>query len=179
VYAWLKHVEKSGQSLDIHWRSFAIQMDIPTEYWTQPWQSANSELRSFMAAEAARQQGSESFSRFHAALEQAVHERYLELGDEATLIDAAREAGLDLGKFQADWHDPQLAETAQHSHAQAVERWDVSGTPTLIFPNGRSVHLELNAIPSEADALEIFRAIESLAVTHPYIQQMQQTEHSH
>lgn len=43
VYAWLKRVEKSGQIIDIHWRPFAIHMDIPNEYWTQPWESANSE----------------------------------------------------------------------------------------------------------------------------------------
>ncbi len=67
VYAWLKRVEKSRQSLDIHWRPFAIQMDEPNAYWTQPWESANSELRGFIAAEAAKRQGSESFSRFHDA----------------------------------------------------------------------------------------------------------------
>lgn len=53
-YAWLKRVQKSGQSLDINWLPFAIQMDNPNEYWTQPWESANSELRGFIAAEAAR-----------------------------------------------------------------------------------------------------------------------------
>lgn len=43
VYAWLKHVEKNGQVIDIHWRPFAIHMDIPNEYWTQPWESAKPE----------------------------------------------------------------------------------------------------------------------------------------
>jgi hypothetical protein len=82
VYAWLKQVKQSGQPLDIHWQPFAIQMDDPNTYWEQPWATANSELRGFIAAEAARRQGSESFSRFHDALERAVHEQYLELGGE-------------------------------------------------------------------------------------------------
>ena len=175
VYARLSRVEKSGQSFDIHWRPFAIQMDIPNEYWTQPWESANSELRGFIAAEAARRQGSEAFSRFHAALEQAVHEQCLELGDETTLIGAAKKAGLDVNRFQADWVDPQVAQIAQHSHLQAVERWNISGTPTLVFPNGNSLHIELSEIPLGADALETFQVFETMALRLPYIRQLKRT----
>jgi hypothetical protein len=174
VYAWLKQVEQSGQPLDIHWRSFAIQMDDPNTYWKQPWATANSELRGFIAAEAARRHGSKSFSRFHDALEQAVHEQYLELGDETTLVSAAQQARLNLDRFRADWHDPQLAPAAQDGHAHAAEQWNVTGTPTLLFPNGRSFHLELSEAPLEVDALEMFRMIVSLTVAQPYIKQLRQ-----
>ncbi|MEO5888386.1 MAG: DsbA family protein [Anaerolineales bacterium] len=175
VFAWLKMVQKSGQAPNIRWRPFAIQMDDPNEYWRQPWATANSELRGFIVAEAARRQGREAFLRFHDALEQAVHEQLLELGDESTLIGAAQQAGLDVNRFQADWHDPQLAQAAQRGHVQAVEQEHVSGTPTLVSPNGRSFHLELSEIPPQADALEVFRAIETLTVTHPYISLFRQT----
>jgi hypothetical protein len=111
VYAWLKRVEQSGQPLDIHWRPLAIQMDDPNTYWKQPWATANSELRGFIAAEAARRQGSKSFSRFHDALEQAVHEQYLELGDETTLVSAAQQLGWTWTVFEwigmiRNWHKP-------------------------------------------------------------------------
>ena len=175
VFKWLDQVKKRGQSLDIIWRPFAIQMDDPNQNWNQSWATANPELRGFIAAEAARHEGSEAFLRFHGALEQAVHEQLLELGDEATLISAAQQAGMDVKRFQDDWHDPQLAQAAQHSHMQAVERWNISGTPTLIFPNGNSFHLELSKIPLEADALETFQAIEMLTITHPYISQLRRT----
>ena len=69
VFAWLKEVKKSGQSLEMNWHPFAIQLDDPDQYWKRPWKFANSELRGFIAAEAARRQGSESFSRFHDALD--------------------------------------------------------------------------------------------------------------
>ena len=174
VYAWLNTVNKSGQALDIHWRPFAIQMDGINEYWKQPWITANSELRGFIAAEAARRQGNEAFLRFHDALEQAVHEQFLELGDETTLIVAAQQATLNVDQFQANLHNPQLAQAAQNSHMQAVERWNVSGTPTLVFPDGHSLHLELTEIPSETDALEMFQVIESLTSRLPYIRQFQQ-----
>jgi len=172
VFAWLKLVEKSGQAFNIHWHPFAIQMDAPSEYWNQSWRIANSELRGFIAAEAARRQGSEAFLAFHDALEQAVHEQFLELGDETTLIVAAQQAGLNVDRFQADLHDPQLAQAARNSHAQAIERWNVSGTPTLVFPNGRSFHLELSEVPPVADALETFRVLETLALRLPYIRQL-------
>jgi hypothetical protein len=70
---------------------------------------------------------------------------------------------------------PQLAQAAQDGHAHAAEQWNVTGTPTLLFPNGRSFHLELNEAPLEADALEMFRMIESLTVAQPYIKQLRQT----
>jgi len=175
VYAWLKLVQKRGQALDINWRPFAIQMDDPNEYWDQPWKTANSELRGFIAAEVARRQGNEAFLHFHDALELAVHEQLLELGEESTLIVVTQQVGLDVERFQADWHNPQLAQAAQHSHLQAVERWNISGTPTLVFPNGNSFHLELSKIPLEVDALETFQAVEMLTITHPYISQIRRT----
>lgn len=174
VYAWLKLVKENGQPLDIHWHPFAIQTDNP-EDWGQPWEAANSELRGFIAAEAVKRQGREAFLRFHDALEQAVHEQLHELRDEPTLIGVAKQAGLDLERFQEDWHDSQLAKNAHQSHMQAIEHWHVDGTPTIVFPGGRSYHLELNEVPAKEDALETFRAIKTLTVSHPYIGQLKAT----
>jgi len=128
--------------------------------------------KGFYCAEAARRQGRDVFLRFHDALEPVVHEHMLELGDEPTLIGAARQAGLDVDRFQEDWHDPQPAKDAHQNHMQAIERWNVTGTPTIIFPIGRSCHLELNEISAREDALETFRAIVGLTISHPYIGQL-------
>lgn len=175
VYAWLKLVQKSGESLDIKWHPFAIQMDAPNEYWNQSWKTANSELRGFIAAEAARRQGNEAFLRFHDALEQAVHEQLLELGEESTLIAVTQQAGLDMDRFQTDWHDLQLTHAIQCSHKQGSEKFNISGTPTLVFSNGRSFHLELSEIPPVADALETFQVFETMALRLPYIKQLKRT----
>jgi hypothetical protein len=175
VFAWLQLIEKSGYPLDIHWRPFAIQMDDIKNYWDQPWERTNSELRGFIAAEAAKKQGDKLFQRFHIALEQAVHEHYLELGDETTLISVAQQAGLDVDRLQKDLHDPQLAQAAKHSHIQGNEILSVSGTPTLVFASGGAYHLELGDIPLQSNALETFRAIELLTETPPYIRQLRRT----
>lgn len=179
VFAWLKEVKKSGQPLETNWHPFAIQMDDPDQYWKRPWKFANSELRGFIAAEAAKRQGTQLFFRFHDALESAVHEQLLELGDESTLVGAAQQASLDMNRFRMDWVDPQLTQIAQRSHVQAVEHWNVSGTPTLVFRNGHSFHLELSTIPHGADALETFQAVETLAVRQPNIQILRQTNCGH
>ena len=175
VFAWLKEVKKSGQPLEINWHPFAIQMDDLDQYWKRPWKLANSELRGFIAAEAARRQGNEAFLRFHDALEDAVHEQLLELGEESTLIAVTQQAGLDMDRFQADWHDPQLTRAIQHSHIQGGEKFNISGTPTLVFPNGRSFHLELSEIPPAADTLEAFQVFETMALRLPYIKQLKRT----
>lgn len=159
VYTWLNAVKKNGQPLDITWRPFAIQMDDPNEYWNQPWSTANSELRGFIAAEAARRQGAEAFLSFHEALEGAVHEQFLELGEESTLIAVTEQAGLE-----------------KHSHMQAVEQWKVFGTPTLVLDNKHSIHLELKESPAEVDALETFQAFETLASRLPYSRQLRLTD---
>ena len=103
-----------------------------------------------------------------------MHEELLRLGDESTLIGAAQQAGLDLDRFQADWHDAQIAQPAQASHAEAAEKKQVFGTPTLVFPSGNLIHLELSEIPPETDALETFQTIETLAVQHPYTKKLTQ-----
>lgn len=175
VFAWLKQVQKSGRALNLQWHPFAIQIDGDDKYWQRSWETATSELRGFIAAEAARRQGQEAFERFHEALEQAVHEQILELRDETTLIGAARRAGLDLARFQADWLDPQLAQTAQGSHNKAMQRWNIFGTPTLIFPNDAAYHLELSEVPSSTAALEMFRAIETLTGSPAAIRQLRRT----
>ena len=175
VFAWLKEVKKSGQPLEINWHPFAIQMDDLDQYWKRPWKLANSELRGFIAAEAARRQGSEAFLRFHDALEGAVHEQFLELGEETTLIAVTQQAGLDMDRFLADWHDLQLTQAVQRSHEQGSEKFNISGTPTLVFPNGRSFHLELSEVPPVADALETFQVFETMALRLPYIKQLKRT----
>ncbi|MBL8049586.1 MAG: DsbA family protein [Anaerolineales bacterium] len=175
VFAWLKLVEKSGQAININWYPFAIQMEDSQTYWNQSWETANSELRGFIAGESAKRQEEAAFYRFHNALEQAVHEDLLELGDEATLIRAGQQAGLDMNRFVADWQDTQLAQFAHDSHKQGIEKFNISGTPTLVFSNGLSFHLELSKTPLQADALATFNAITMLTTTHPYIKQLRQT----
>lgn len=177
VFAWLKLIEKTSKFLAINWRPFAIQMDDSNEYWNHPWATANSELKGFIAAESAKKQGNDSFLRFHHELEKMVHEEFLELDDETTLIGAAQKAGLDIEQFQADWHNSQLIQIIKDSHNQAIKDLNIFGTPSLVFPNGLSFHLELNEVPLEKDAFGFFQSFESITAKYPYIKQLKQINH--
>lgn len=175
VFEWLNRVKENGYSLNINWHPFAIQIDDPNHYWNRTWDTANSELRGFLAVELAKQQGSEYFSLFHKYLEMAVHEQFLELGDEETLMNVARQAKLDLNRFQSDIHNSQLIKNIHDSHLLGIKKWNIFGTPTLIFDNQHSFHLELSDIPLEVDALKTFQAVEVLASKQIYISQLKKT----
>ncbi len=140
AHAWLR---ETGRDLAVEWRPYAIRTHGQIDYWGQAWYAADSELRGFIAAEAAARQGSRAATAFRAALFEAVHDNGLDLGDERTLLAAGRQAALDLPRFQADWQDPDLMKAIQAGQQQAIENPGVFGTPTMVFADGRVVQVEL------------------------------------
>jgi hypothetical protein len=162
VFSWLNCVQEQGAALDILWYPFAVEIENE-EDWAQPWQTARSELRGFIAAESAQLQGEYAFRRFHQLLECAVHEEYLELGDEQTILSAAKQAALDMDSFQAALNNPEMTAIARQSHRRGVEQFKVFGTPTLIFPQESAIHLELNEIPMPDHAVQLFESVKALA----------------
>lgn len=175
AYRWLQDVQAARHTLALSWKPFAIQLADTHEGWPHSWQEANSELRGFLAAEAARQQGMDSFLRFHDILEEAVHERGLELGEERTLIGAAEQAGLALDRFQAALYSGDLVDRVRSSHERGLQVYGVFGTPTLVFSNGLAFHLELESIPPAAEAEAVFSAIKTLGLQYPYVGQFKHT----
>lgn len=140
VHAWLR---ETGRDLAVDWRPYAIRTHGQVDYWGQAWYSADSELRGFVATEAAARQGRQAAAAFRAALFDAIHEGGLDLGDEQSLLVAGQQAGLDLVRFQADWQDPDLIQTIQAGQLRAIENPGVFGTPTMVFADGRVVQIEL------------------------------------
>lgn len=176
VFAWLEALQQQDPDLAVIWHPFAVELDSD-EDWGQPWQTARSELRGFIAAEAAREQGDNAFRRFHQALERAVHEQYLELGDEQTLLDAAQQARLDVTRFQAALYTPEMPSIVRQSHQRGVEQFKVFGTPTLIFPQNQSIYLELSQVPEASEAFALLESVKSIdGSEHPYIQQIKRTQ---
>ncbi len=174
VFKWLQHLEEQGEALELRWSPFAVEIESEQE-WQQPWETARSELRGFMAAEAARQQGVEALRRFHQQLEQAVHETYLELGDENTLINAAVQARLDMEQFHAVLRSDALAQAAQQSHHRGAKEFNVFGTPTLVFCGSHSVYLELGQLIGDNNTLSLFQMVKAFALEQPQVVQLKRT----
>lgn len=163
VFKWFYHLENLGEEFNLAWHPYAVELESEHQ-WQQSWETARSELRGFIAAEAAREQGDNAFRRFHRFLEEAVHEQYLELGDEAVLIGVADRAELDLAQFRAHIQSPRLAKAAYMSHQRGVTEFKIFGTPTLIFAGQAPLYLEFMDVPQQSKALVLFQSIRALAI---------------
>ena len=129
----------------------------------------------FMAASAAATQRKAAFRQFHEALMRRVHEEHRELGDEQTLLAAAATASLDVERFQKDWHNHHLGSQALTSHREGREMYRVFGTPTLLFPDGQALHLELDEVPVLAQAVMLWQTILTVAQSQQVIRQIKRT----
>lgn len=160
AHTWLREV---GRDLVVDWRPYAIRTEGQVDYWGRAWYAADSELRGFIAAEAACRQGTAPGAAFRSELFDAVQGRGQDLGDEATLVQAATQAGLDVARFQADWQDRSLIELIRDGQRRAVENPGVLGTPTLVFVNGRVLHMELTNAPTGVEAQRLLEIVTDLA----------------
>ena len=173
---WLDRVKKEyGDNLDISWKNFSLQQINSQEgpEW-KVWQQVDlHEARSLLASvagEAAKRQGGEAFDRFHLALLTARHgggDR-IALNEDQPLIDIARQAGLDIERFEKDLADPELVQLVGRDHEESAEQHGAFGTPTFVFENGQSAYLK-TFIPPEEESVETFEHFVGLMSARSYI----------
>jgi len=166
--------EDTEHKLTINWKYFSLeqvnnQQGSHWKVWDQPEDYPNRGLLAFRAAEAARQQGEISFSSFHTALLKAKHEQGLEITDINVLIGVAHGVGLEMSQFQKDLNNRSLLVRLVQDHTAAVETLGIFGTPTLVFPGGKSVFLKLASIPPPSESLAVFDEIRCIAEQRQYI----------
>ena len=117
-------------------------------------------LPAFLAATAARGQGTEAGDRFRLALQRARHEDHLAADDIATHRIAAERAGLDVARWEEDVKQTDFSSLAAE-HAEAVRR-GVFGVPTLTWPEGRSYYLKITELIPKERAVALYDAIETV-----------------
>lgn len=137
--------------------------------WDQPESYPSKGLLALRAGESAKRQGQDQFDRFHLALLRARHEQGQDLTERATILLAAREAGLDLPSFERDLADRQLLKNIGKDHMEGVKRFEVFGTPTLIFDNGLGAYLRLKPPPPPEQALQVFEEFYDIVAKRPYV----------
>lgn len=177
---WLDEVERHLDSeVNVRWRYFSLaQVNNTREgwhIWEQPlvnpdWEHHRSArgLRAFWAAEAARQQGEESFRRFHLALLKAYHEEGLSLDNDEAVRAAAERAHLDLARWETDRQNPALLEALKADYTEARSRWDIFGTPTFLFPNARPAYLKLDDLVPADQALAYWETFVRVVAKQQY-----------
>ena len=172
---WLDRVQQVyGENLDITWKNFSLEQINSKEgpewkAWEQGDPTERRSLLSQIAAEAARRQGPELYSKFHLALLIARHggDGRIALNEEEPLLKLAEEVGLDVGRLREDMKDPDLAKIIGKEHEEAAAE-GIFGTPTFIFENGTSAYLK-TFIPPEYDSVGAFEAFMATAGHRSYI----------
>jgi predicted DsbA family dithiol-disulfide isomerase len=172
---WLDTIgQHYGDRLQIHWRYFSLEQANRSagpgvDVWDAPPGSVSPGMAAFKAAEASRRQGDEAFHRFHRALLAERHAKGRRPITAEVLDDAARAAGLDLGRWRAELGDPTLLAAVARDHTEGVERHGVFGTPTLVFEGGGAAFLKMKPPPPDDEAVAVFDDLYRLATRRPYI----------
>jgi predicted DsbA family dithiol-disulfide isomerase len=137
--------------------------------WEQPPEHRSRGRLAFHAAIAARNQGEESFERFHYALLESKHAEGNDHGRRATLIAAAEVAELDLARFEQDFDDRLLLARIGDDYTRGREEHGVFGTPTFVFPNGEAAYLKMLPAAGPDEALPIFEEFVRTVRDRPFI----------
>jgi len=177
---WIDAVQEArGEFLAIRWRAFPLEQVNSGEgsewkLWEQPEGYRSKGLPAFMAAIAARDQGDEAHWRFHRALIEAKHGAGKEHGKRETLLGAAREAGLDMDRFEAASTDRTRLATIGEEYEEGRATLGVFGTPTFVFPNGQAAYLKLDpkAVPTGQAALDFFDRFVETVRDRPFVMEI-------
>src|SRR5207253_2725162 len=120
---WLAEVEKAGR-IRPQFRFFSLSQSHDARQglpeppiWERDPRAKG--LAAFLAATAARAQGTEAGDRFRLALQRARHEDHLPVDAPATFRVAAERAGLDVARFERDVQQRDFT-TLAGEHADAV-----------------------------------------------------------
>jgi predicted DsbA family dithiol-disulfide isomerase len=158
-----------GDRVRVHWRTFPL---IPgeqpdrrvTEKTRQGWQRVGAEepgtcfvpppldaplpsssIPALMAAKCAERQGPAAFGQLHDRLFTALFRDHLDVGRADVLWRLARETGLDLARFEADYAGAAY-EAVLRDCAEGAAWFGVSGLPTVILDEKLSL---VGAVPVE------------------------------
>jgi predicted DsbA family dithiol-disulfide isomerase len=158
-----------GDRVEIHWRTFPlIPVPQPDRRATQKtrdgWQRIGAEeprarfvppaidaplpsssIPALTAAKCAERQGGAVFRHFHEGLFPALFRDGRDIARYDVLRDLARDAGLDLARFEADYAGDAY-ESVLRDCAEGAAWFGVSGIPTVVLDEKLSV---IGAVPTE------------------------------
>ncbi len=171
---WLDQVkDELGEEVDLTWRIFPLEQvnasDPDFKVWEQPNDGSSSTLRSFQAFHAARKQGEEQFTAFHAALFLKRHEEGRNLSRQQVLESAAEDAGLDLEQFRADLSSDEVFSDIENDYREGRSEHEVFGTPTIVFENGEAAYLKLNYMDMPKDPVGFFHDFVNVVRDRPSV----------
>jgi predicted DsbA family dithiol-disulfide isomerase len=176
VSRWVRQVSElmGPDVMAVRWRFLSSQQISKSkaqpgwQIWEQKPGEAVPGLLPFVAGGAAHALGGESaLNRFYAALGKLYHEEGLPIWQPQYIEQAWKETQLDAATLAKvlDGSDRSGYEKLKSEHTEAVERYNASETPTLVFEEHRAFSLKLMPAPEDiSDSLELFQHIQRLAM---------------
>ena len=165
--------EKLGDQLNVEWKYFSLeqvnnQHGPDWKLWEQPESFPSRARLAWKGAIAAHKQGKEAFDRFNLALLTARHADGKDLTDPETILDAARQADLDLKQFKQDLEQVDLKPVGR-DYEEGRENYGVFGTPTFVFEDGHAAYLRLRPLPPKDQLVDVWQQVRSVIDGRPNI----------
>lgn len=110
------------------------------------------------------------------ALLTAKHEHGKDHGRRSTLIEVAKDSGLDVAQFETDLADRSGLPRIGHDYTEGRERFGVFGTPTFVFPNDSALYLKVLPPPPAEDAVALFEEFTRTALHRPYLSEVKRAQ---
>jgi predicted DsbA family dithiol-disulfide isomerase len=114
--------------------------ELPIAAWRgRDWEYVPTFLPAFEAEKAAAEQGEEAAWTFSWLVRKAFFHESRTVCMRFILADVAREAGLDVDRFLADWDSGRFRRQVIEESHRGWEELKVRGSPTFVLPSGKQV----------------------------------------
>ena len=166
--------------IEINWKPFSLEQvnqKIGPDYkaWDEADDDLNGSLWGLRAGMAAKRQGEDAMRRYMPLLLRARHEERKDLGDKDLLKELAKQANLDMPRFEKDLDDRTTLDEIAASHTEAVDK-GIFGTPTFVFENGGSAFLKLIRPKSPQDAEHAFDSLVNVMQSEMFVGELKRPQ---
>jgi len=178
----LTEMERTRREIKVRWRHFSLeQLDAQNadwKLWEQPLDYetittgpfAMRMLRAFLASHAASLQGVEAFARFRLAMFAAKHDEKKDAGEPEVVLEAARQAGLEMNTFMENWQSQEARDRLRDDHLSGQDV-GAFGVPTVIINDSRPAYIRLVDYPPPVERDRFFDELIQLLTAKPYLQE--------
>jgi predicted DsbA family dithiol-disulfide isomerase len=127
-------------------------------------------LTAFMGSHAASLQGEDAFHNFREVLFRLRHDEQQDSSDPAVIMEAARQANLDMITFEANWLSQAGRDRLRDDHLSGV-KLGVFGGPTIIVNDCEPTYLKLSEYPPAAERKALFEELIQAMTARPYLKE--------
>ena len=127
MVTWLDQLKTEVEDgLSVEWKAFSLEQQNSTQgkdfmMWEHPEYPCKG-VPALVAGKAAKNQGEESFLRFHLAAYRARHDYGEDIADRQVLKKIAKKADLDLGRFEKDMDGDKIWRQVGEDHMESKKK---------------------------------------------------------